>query len=135
MATGNLHVIISVDATEFEKAADAAAEAAAKVAWEAFQPEENTIEWYDRHFAENQDIRDRPGQPRSHYYRILLAILDEYKQERADFGDDEAWLSCLRDQYMDTETMTAEFEREGMREKHGNSGHALGNILAGSYDA
>lgn len=71
----------------------------AQAEWEALNPAEGTILWYDKWFVENvADVSAIPGKP--NYYRELMAWMDSYAQERAESGDtDEAWLDSLREQY------------------------------------
>lgn len=107
MATADVQITIKVDAAPFIEAADKAAEEAAKFAWEAFQPEEGTIEWYDKYFIDYADLGSPTTRP--NYYRGVMAVLAEWRKEREEFGDDDAWLSILRENWEQCEEDTAEF--------------------------
>lgn len=118
---------------------DQAAEAKAKAEWEAFQPKKDTIEWYDKWFADNTvDLG-----PRNSEYRARLECLKEWRTEREEFGDDDGWLAVLREQYQDcmideaqwaAESAAMESLAEGGLDLSG-TGHIIGILFTGlSYD-
>lgn len=87
----------------------------AKAEWEAFQPEEGTIDWYDKFFVDQMDLGSPTCTPT--YYRNVKEQLAEWKQEREDFGDDEAWLVVLREQYEQVQADIAEWDAAAAKEK------------------
>ena len=92
--------------------ADQAEEAEAKAKWEDMNPAPGTIEWYEKFFAEHQDVY--LGDPQ--YYRTMMRFLAEYRQERADHGHDESWLAVLREQCQEVQRDVAEMAaREAAR--------------------
>lgn len=115
---------------------DAAAEAEAKARWEAFQPTEGTIEWYDKWFA---DTTVDNG-PRTSEYRSRWEYIKEWNQERADFGDDDGWLSVMQENYQMELDQIAEFdlilaEEKAKGTRHEGTAHVIGASFSGCYDA
>lgn len=89
-------------------------EAEAKAAWEAIQPEPDTILWYHQWFV---DPTNSPGEPTTpdtpDFYRKLMLAMQNYADEQTNFGDDDAWLSHCRDMY--TECLDEDTEVEHLK--------------------
>lgn len=69
-------------------------EAVAKERWFSETPEEGTIAWFHRW----QAVRCTP-ETMPDFYVQCWGTLREFEDAQEEFGDDEAWLECLREQY------------------------------------
>lgn len=104
----------------------------AKIKWDAFQPEADTIDWFDKWFANTTvDLG-----PRSSEYRARWSYVKEWRAERAEFeGGDEAWLSILREQYEECLADNARWEAEAAANEGGvdvrDTGHVIGTGFSG----
>lgn len=109
-------------------------EVEAQLEWEAFQPEKDTIEWYDKYFIDYCDLGSPSTRP--NYYRGVWAEINFWRKEREEFGDDDGWLSILRENWEQSEEDNAQFAKELAEElaaKAGiTAGHAVPSLFSGT---